>query len=151
MTKLCVTFPWYHMERQSSAPSTHSALYNAAKTTWHSLAVRPPNETTKTKIKTPVTIQKHLVSRNFWKHYENNVDWQQVLLQGMNDNEGQLKQNTCTEMILLLFDSRGGIISLRLYWQKVRSCYKLLIDVNIPVKVDIKIRLIATLHSWPEA
>ena len=69
----------------------------------------------------------------------------------MNDNEGQLKQNTSLEMILLLFDSLGGIISLKLYWQKVRSCYKLLIDVNIPVKVDIKIRSIATLHSWPEA
>ena len=69
----------------------------------------------------------------------------------MNDNEGQLKQNTSLEMILLLFDSLGGIISLKLYWQKVRSCYKLLIDVNIPVKVDIKIRSIATLYSWPEA
>ena len=65
MTKLCITFPWYPMERQSSEPSTRIALYNAAKTTWHSLAVRPPNETNKTKIKTPVTIQKHLVSSNF--------------------------------------------------------------------------------------
>ena len=65
MTKLCITFPWYPMERQSSELSTRTALYNAAKTTWHSLAVRPPNETNETKIKTPVAIQKHLVSRNF--------------------------------------------------------------------------------------
>ena len=51
MTKLCITFPWYPMERQSSETSTRIALYNAAKTTWHSLAVRPPNETNDIKIK----------------------------------------------------------------------------------------------------
>ena len=80
MTKLCITFPWYLMERQSSAPPTHMALYNAAKTTWHSLAVRPRNETNETKIKTPATIHKHFVSRNFMKHYENNADCQKARL-----------------------------------------------------------------------